>query len=170
MLANFDSTRIYKNRDEFTKELNSAIKSANLNFTPQIKKAILNALSAQDETADICLNSKGIPEADSNLRDTELVPLSTNISLPLPIEYDAKADNTQLVELVKDACEDYLEKEVKPHIPDAWIDYSKTKVGYEIPLNRHFYVYKPPRDLREIDSDIKVLEQDIIKMLSNITS
>ena len=170
MLANFDSTRIYKNRDEFTKELNSAIKSANLNFTPQIKKAILNALSAQDETADICLNSKGIPEADSNLRDTELVPLSTNISLPLPIEYDAKADNTQLVELVKDACEDYLEKEVKPHIPDAWIDYSKTKVGYEIPLNRHFYVYKPPRDLREIESDIKVLEQDIIKMLSNITS
>jgi len=53
-------------------------------------------------------------------------------------------------------------------VPDAWVDYSKTKVGYEIPLNRHFYVYQPPRPLEEIEDDIKQLEADIVKMLGVI--
>lgn len=55
-----------------------------------------------------------------------------------------------------------------PHVPEAWIDYSKTKVGYEIPLNRHFYVYQPPRPLVEIESDIKSLEADIMAMLGEV--
>jgi type I restriction enzyme M protein len=57
---------------------------------------------------------------------------------------------------------------VLPHVPNAWIDHSKTKVGYEIPLNRHFYVYQPPRPLNEIEHDIKALEADIVKMLGAI--
>ena len=69
---------------------------------------------------------------------------------------------------VKSHCEDYLKREVLPHVPDAWIDHGKTKVGHEIPLNRHFYVYQPPRDLKEIEADIKTLESEIMAMLSEV--
>lgn len=62
----------------------------------------------------------------------------------------------------------YLEAEVLPHVPDAWIDFSKTKVGYEIPLNPHFYVYEPPRPLADIERDIKGLESEIIAMLGEV--
>ena len=58
--------------------------------------------------------------------------------------------------------------EVIPHVPDAWVDESKTKVGYEIPLNRHFYVYEPPRPLDEIESDLRDLEQEITGLLGEI--
>ena len=73
---------------------------------------------------------KGKPQPDANLRDTENVPLSEKI-------------------------ETYFKREVLPHAPDAWIDHEKTKVGYEIPFNRHFYVFKPPRELAEIDAELK---------------
>ncbi|GJL50949.1 MAG: hypothetical protein NPIRA01_21760 [Nitrospirales bacterium] len=56
-----------------------------------------------------------------------------------------------------------------PHVSDAWIDESKTKVGYEIPLNRHFYQYEPPRPLEEIEKDIKILEREILNLLSEVT-
>ena len=135
-----------------------------------LKKAIFNALSERDDTADICIDNKGNPEADSELRDTELVPLPQNIPLPLPIDYDAKADNRQLLELVRSHCETYLKNEVLPHVPNAWIDHSKTKVGYEIPLNRHFYVYHPPRQLEEIEADIKKIEQEILLMLKEVVA
>ena len=65
-------------------------------------------------------------------------------------------------------CEDYLATEVKPHWPEAWIDFSKTKVGYEIPINRHFYVYEAPRPLAEIERDIKTLEGKILDMLKDV--
>jgi type I restriction enzyme M protein len=87
------------------------------------------------------------------------------VELPLPIGYDKDADNTELVALVREHCDAYIEREVKPHWPDAWIDYSKTKVGYEIPVNGHFYVYEPPRPLEEIEEDIKALEREIMAML-----
>jgi type I restriction enzyme M protein len=73
-----------------------------------------------------------------------------------------------LVKLVRSHCEAYLAAEVLPHVPDAWIDYSKTKVGYEIPLNRHFYVYQPPRSLDVIEAEIKGLEQEIMAMLGEV--
>ena len=69
---------------------------------------------------------------------------------------------------MKDHCEDYLKAEVLPHVPDAWIDHSKTKVGYEIPLTRHFYVYQPPRPLDVIAGEISQLEKDIVAMLSEV--
>ena len=66
-------------------------------------------------------------------------------------------------------CE-YFKREVLPHVPDAWIDESKTKVGYEIPLNRHFYCYEPPRDLDAIEADIKTLEGEIVALLREVTA
>ena len=54
--------------------------------------------------------------------------------------------------------------------PDAWVDESKTKVGYEIPLNRHFYRFEPPRELAEIEADIKVLEGEILDLLREVTA
>ena len=62
----------------------------------------------------------------------------------------------------------YIAREVLPHVPDAWVVQSKTKVGYEIPLNRHFYVYEPPRPLEEIEADLQALEQEIAGLLSDV--
>ena len=59
---------------------------------------------------------------------------------------------------------------MNPHVKDAWIDTTKTKIGYEIPLNRHFYRYEPPRPLKVIETDIKRLEDDIMKMLKEVTA
>ena len=56
-----------------------------------------------------------------------------------------------------------------PYVPDAWVDYDKTKIGYEIPLTRHFYVYEPPRPLEEIDAEIKELEREIQDLLAEVT-
>jgi type I restriction enzyme M protein len=65
--------------------------------------------------------------------------------------------------------EAYFEREVKPHAPDAWIDHEKTKVGYEIPFNRHFYVFTPPRPLAEIDAELKVVTDRIVKMIGELS-
>ncbi|KTD65378.1 type I restriction-modification system subunit M [Legionella spiritensis] len=170
ILEHMDASILYKNRNVFSADLAKQIKKSGLKIDTPVKKAIFVALSERDDTAEVCCNSKGIPEADSELRDTELVPLPKDINLPLPMSYDAKADNQQLVALVRDHCEQYLKQEVIPHVPDAWIDHSKTKVGYEIPLNRHFYVYQPPRPLEEIESDIKQLEQEILQMLKGVVA
>jgi type I restriction enzyme M protein len=87
---------------------------------------------------------KGKPVADANLRDTENVPLSEDV-------------------------ETYFQREVLPHAPDAWIDHEKTKVGYEIPFNRHFYVFKPPRALAEIDKDLKGVTDRILTMIGGLS-
>ena len=87
---------------------------------------------------------KGKPQADSSLRDTENVPLGESI-------------------------EAYFKREVLPHAPDAWIDHEKTKVGYEIPFNRHFYVFKPPRDLAEIDAELKGVTDRILGMIGELS-
>lgn len=167
-LETLDSTKLYKSRPEFTKDLNKALKQAGLKLKAPVKKAILSALGETDPEAEICLDSKGNLESDSNLRDTEIVPLPEDINLPLPLKYDGETGFKELIDLVKDHCLAYLEAEVLPHVPDAWIDFSKTKVGYEIPLNRHFYVYQPPRALDTIEADIKSLETDIMAMLGDV--
>ena len=160
--------KIYKNRDKFNDELNKVLKANNIIIDATIKKAILKALSERDETADICIDSRGNPEPDPELRDNENISLPENIRLPLPLDYDGKTGLEELVELVKEHCEEYMKNEVLPHVPDAWIDYSKTKIGYEIPINRHFYVYRPPRDIEEIEQDIKKAENEIMEMMSEI--
>ena len=88
---------------------------------------------------------KGKPMPDAALRDTENVPLSEDV-------------------------ETYFKREVLPHAPDAWIDHDKTKVGYEIPFNRHFYVFKPPRPLGEIDAERKGVPDRILTMIGGLTA
>lgn len=103
----------------------------------------------RDEAGKIVLGqrgkAKGKPQADSSLRDTENVPLTEDV-------------------------EAYFEREVLPHAKDAWIDHDKTKVGYEIPFNRHFYVFEPPRPLEEIDADLKVVTGNILEMLGGLSA
>ncbi|WP_339038102.1 class I SAM-dependent DNA methyltransferase [Bradyrhizobium symbiodeficiens] len=163
-----DPKRIYKNREKFWTDLESVLEEAGVNVTAALRKDVLSALSERDPTADICTDANGNPEPDPELRDTESVPLPKAVTLPLPIGYENRADNTELVELVRDHCLAYFDKEVKPHWPDAWIDFSKTKIGYEIPINRHFYVYEAPRPLADIEQDIKKLEGEILDMLKAV--
>ncbi|MDF0553261.1 class I SAM-dependent DNA methyltransferase [Kamptonema sp. UHCC 0994] len=137
-------TSLYTNRDEFEKVLNKALKTADGKIAAPMKKAILNALAERDETADICTDKDGNPEPDSDLRDYENVPL-------------------------KDDIHEYMKREVLPHVSDAWVDDSKTKIGYAIPFTRHFYEYVTPRPLAEIEQEIKSLEDEIRGMLEEIT-
>ena len=163
-----DGNHLYMSRAEFMRDLKRVLKNAGLKLKEPVIKAILAALGEPDPEAEICRDKKGNPEPDSNLRDTEIVPLPDDIMLPIPLGYDKDANVDELIKLVKGHCEAYLEAEVLPHVPDAWIDFSKTKVGYEIPLTRHFYVYQPPRPLDEIENDIKSLESDIMAMLGEV--
>lgn len=167
-LQGMDGETLYRNRPAFESVLEAALKTASIKVGAPVKKAILAALSERDPKADICLDAKGNPEADAELRDTEIVAFPDDIALPLPFGYDNETGHDKLLALVQDHCEDYLKAEVLPHVLDAWIDHSKTKVGYEIPLTRHFYVYQPPRALEEIIGEISQLEKDIMAMLSEV--
>ncbi|WP_309479239.1 type I restriction-modification system subunit M [Brevibacillus agri] len=142
-LYSLKDNKLYKNRETFTKLIKKAFKDHDLTIPAPLMKAILAALSEKDETADICRDSKGNPEPDTDLRDTENVPLKEDIH-------------------------EYFEREVKPHVPDAWIDESKTKIGYEIPITRHFYQYTPLRSSDEILSEIKELEESILGKLKKV--
>ena len=88
--------------------------------------------------------AKGQPQSDSALRDTENVPLDEDV-------------------------ETYFAREVLPHAADAWIDHDKTRVGYEIPFNRYFYVFEPPRPLKEIDADLEEVTSNIVRMIGELT-
>lgn len=167
-LQKLDGEVLYRKRPDFEAVLDAAMKKAGLKLGAPVRKAILAALSERDPKAEICRDAKGNPEPDAELRDTEVVALPKDIGLPLPLGYDNETGHDKLLVLVKDHCEDYLKAEVLPHVPDAWIDHSKTKVGYEIPLTRHFYVYQPPRPLEVIAGEISQLEKDIMAMLSEV--
>ena len=164
LLATFDPQKLYMDRAEFEADLKKACKKTGCKLEAPMKKALLSALSERDANAAIVRDAKGNPEPDADLRDTENVPLPEDIALPLPLGYEAKgqkADNTALLKLVRPHCDAYFAREVAPHWPDAWIDYDKIKVGYEIPITRHFYVYEPPRPLEAIEADIAALEAEM---------
>ncbi len=144
-LGTLDAGKVYRSRPEFEADLQLACATAGVKLSAPLKKAILSALSERDESAEICRDKDGDSEPDSDLRDYENIPLKEDIHA-------------------------YFAREVLPHVPDAWIDESKTKVGYEIPFNRHFYQYTPPRPLEEIEADIKAIEQDILQMLKEVTA
>ena len=167
-LQTMDGKKLYRNRPKFETALDAALKRADIKISAPVKKAILAAFAERDPQADICRDGKDNPEPDPELRDSEIVALPANAELPLPLGYDNETGHEDLLALVKDHCEAYLKAEVLPHVPDAWIDHSKTKVGYEIPLTRHFYVYQPPRPLDVIASEISQLEKDIMAMLSEV--
>jgi len=146
------SGKAYTSRDKFTSTLDSALEKAGLELKAPVIKAILNATGERDDAAEVCLDNKGNPEPDTELTDTENVPL-------------------------KEKIEAYFVREVVPHVPDAWIDKSYCdekdgkvgRVGYEIPFNRHFYVFQPPRPLGVIDEDLKTSTDRILKMIGELT-
>lgn len=145
--------QLFTNREAFEKALSKALKAKGLKIGAPIKKAILAALSERDDEADICMGTDGKPEADTDLRDHELVPLTED-------------------------WRDYMVREVLPFVPDAWVDESHTdvrdkqvgRVGYEINFNRYFYRYVPPRPLEEIDAELKALEAEIAGLLKEVAA
>lgn len=167
--------QVINDRKSFADNLSRAFTDAGIDFGKQLKDALLapGSLGERDPKSEICFDSKGNPEPDPELRDTENVPLPEDITLPLPLDYEGKknkgkVDNSALLELVREHCEGFLKIEVLPYRSDAWIDHAKTKVGYEIPFNRYFYQYEPPRPLEEIEADIKGLEKEIMAMLMEV--
>lgn len=137
-------------RDKFKKQLTKLLGEVKL--PAPAFKLLVNHLAEQDDAAEVC-KSKGEQEANADLRDNENVPLGEDIY-------------------------DYLKREVLPHVPDAWIDLSKTDpldgqvgiVGYEIPFNRHFYQYQPPRELAAIDADLDAVAKEIMQLLAEVHS
>ena len=145
LLRALNGKKLHKDREDFLADIKALDRKRGVRLSASELKAVLAALGERDETAEICRDRQGNPEPDPDLRDTESVPL-------------------------KESIEAYCKREVLPHVPDAWIDASKTKVGYEIPLNRHFYRYEPPRALDVIEADIKTLEGEIMALLGEITA
>ena len=148
----------------------NAAARAGLKIPAPIRKAIFAALGERDPGAGICRDGKGRPEPDSELRDTENIPLPPGTALPLPMDFGPDKPNDRLIDTFRDDIDAYMASEVLPHVPDAWVDYDRTKVGYEIPINRHFYVYKPPRPLEEIEADIARLEGEIAGLLEGLVT
>ena len=142
-LRSLESLGIVKNREAFSGQMKTAFKKAGVAVPTALFKAILMALAERDETADVCKESDGKPEPDPELRDYENVPLKEDVA-------------------------GYMEREVLPHVPDAWVDESKTKIGYQINFNRYFYRYTPPRLLEEIEADLRQIEQEIAGMLAEV--
>ena len=170
VLATLEGNGRYMDREAFQADLMKAAKSTGLRILGPIKKAIFAALGERDPDAEICRDSKGRKESDSELRDSENIPLPPGTALPLPLDFGPDKPNDRLVEAFQDDIDAYIAREVLPHVPNAWVDYDKTKVGYEIPINRHFYVYKPPRRLDQIEADITKLEGEIAGLLKGLVA
>jgi type I restriction enzyme M protein len=129
-----------------------------------VDKAIWDAVSVPDPEAPVVTGRKGAREPDPDLRDNE--------NVPLPEGGDSwAADPTERLETprYRAAVDEYMTAEVLPYVPEAWVDHSKTRIGFEIPLTRHFYKYVPPRPLAEIDAEISNLEAEIEHLLAELT-
>ena len=145
--------QVFTNREKFQTAAVAACEKQGIKVKGPLLKAITTAIGVRDEAADVCLGSDGQPEADKSLTDTENVPLRQDI-------------------------DEYFKREVLPHAPDAWIDQDYRderdgqvgRVGYEIPFNRHFYVFKPPRPLAEIDADLKQSTDRILQMIKQLSA
>ena len=151
LLKNMPST-LYKSSQEFEKALQQSL-GKNFQLIPAaVRKVILSSLSEADETAQVCTDTSGNMLASPDLRDTENVPLGEDIQT-------------------------YFEREVLPHVPDAWIntvvidhkDQQVGKVGYEINFNRYFYKYQPPRSLEQIEEEINQLQSEISDLLKQMS-
>ena len=148
-------------RDEVTRAAETAWTTA--------KRILMEAVDDPSSTlrariADAVVHIGESLRDDSDLRDNENVPLP-----PDPVRYEPDPTDRLATDTYAKAVEQYVEQEVHPFVPDAWVDHTKTKIGYEIPLTRHFYVYTSPRPLEEIDDEIKQLEQEIQELLREVT-
>jgi type I restriction enzyme M protein len=146
-----------------TKLAKAAMQHAGVSGKP-VEQAILDACAFRDPDAPPVVDKHGKLEPDSDLRDNENVPLPTD-----PVRYEPDATGRMASKPYVQTVEQYVKAEVHPYVPDAWIDHTKTKIGYEVPLTRHFYVYTPPRPLAEIDAEIKALEAEIQALLAEVT-
>ncbi|TYR16290.1 type I restriction-modification system subunit M [Corynebacterium urealyticum] len=144
-LEALNAEHMYLNRDEFTDLLREGIKERGEKIGIVSLRKVVAELSAKNPAADICVDAKGNPEPDADLRDTEQIPLREDI-------------------------EAYFQREVIPYAPDAWIDHDKTKIGYEIPFTRYFYKYEelgdPVETLTEIQALSASVQADIAKLFS----
>ena len=170
MLFTLEGNGRYMNQETFEDDMMRAADRFEIRITSSIKKAIFSALGERDPEAEISWSGKGRPMPDSELRDTENIPLPKDTTLPLPMQFGPDKPNDDLVAAFKPVIEEYIAREVLPHVPDAWVDYDKTKISYEIPINRHFYVYEPPRPLAEIEADITKLEGEIAGLLNGLVA
>lgn len=133
-------------------------------LTAPQQKAVWEALAVRDPDAPVITNRKGEPEPDPDLRDQENVPLPL-----MRVGFEEDPSPRLATIEYRTAVEDHLTAEVHPYVPDAWLDHTRTKIGYEIPVTRHFYKYVPPRPLDEIDAEIKRLEAEIQELLREVT-
>ncbi len=145
VLNRMGGTKVYKNRQDFISALETLGTRQASPVSKPAMKAILKALSERDETANVCADKDGKPEADSELRDCENVPLTEDI-------------------------DEYFKREVLPHVSDAWMDRSKDNVGYEINFTKEFYRYKPLRSIEEIRKDILALEKETEGLMGEVLS
>ncbi|MDU2686460.1 MAG: class I SAM-dependent DNA methyltransferase [Paeniclostridium sordellii] len=137
LLESFDSECEYLSRDEFIKDLKVKSKTFDIALSAGLIKAIVNAIGERNEEAEICKDSKGNIESDSSLKDTESIALKDNVY-------------------------EYFEREVKPHVEDAYMDESTfDNIGYEIPFTRHFYKYEELRAFSDIMKEVQELESEI---------
>lgn len=147
LMAHFGD-KVSNDFNVFSKDLDKAIKDLDLKLSAADKKQIINAISWKNEEAERVVKKKEkngtlIYEADSELRDSENVPLLEDI-------------------------DEYFAREVAPHVPDAWIDFDKTTIGYEISFTKYFYKYQPLRSLEEITKDLLELEKESDGLLKKI--
>jgi len=140
-------------------ETEKALLSEVPELTTAQKKTFAKACAVADPEAPIVKGRAGKVEPDPDLRDQE--------NVPLPAGWLALRDEKRQKTLIESA-EAHLENEIRPYVPDAWIDHTKTKVGFEIPFTRQFYVYTPPRPVEEIAQEIKELEGHVQKWMSGL--
>jgi type I restriction enzyme M protein len=126
-------------------------------LTRNEEKALLEALVVRDSEAP------ALDEPDPELRDQENVPLPIE-----PAAFEPDPSERLASHPYRSAVGEYMEAQVLPYVPDAWVDHAKSRIGYEIPVTRHFYKYVPPRPLEEIDAEIKALEEEIQDLLGEV--
>lgn len=137
MLESFGSDKVYLNREKFIKQIKSKAKTFGVTLGASLLKAIWSSIGERNDNADECKDSKGNVESDSTLKDTESIPLKEDIN-------------------------SYFEREVKPHVPDAYMDETTfNNIGYEIPFTRHFYKYEKLRAFSDIMKEVEDLEGEI---------
>ncbi|GMV61744.1 MAG: hypothetical protein AMXMBFR74_09130 [Parvibaculum sp.] len=166
-----DAARTYMDLAEFDADVVEAAASLGIKLGKSARKTLWITIGNKDQKAEKCVWVNDRPEPDPDLRDTENVPLPDGSELPLPMPFGPDPQNKlngEVVELMTPVIDAYMAAEVLPHVPDAWVDYSKTKIGYEIPFNRHFYIYQPPRELGVIEDEIETLEGEIAALLKGL--
>ena len=146
------------------KEAETAFKSVLPGYTAKQIKEIVAVMCISDEHSPIVKDAKGNIEPDPDLRDNENVPLPSGAT-----KWEHDITDRLETKPYRDAIDAYVKTEVLPYVPDAWVAYDKTKIGYEIPLTRHFHKYVPPRPLAEVDAQIKQLETEIQALLRSVS-